>query len=389
MQYRPMTIEDVPGFARLMRLGFGDPAAMTEYYTELLGTEWCRGLFDGDRMVASIGFIDDAHRLGGGSVSTWGVTAVGVDPAARGRGVSGALIKQSLEEAAKSGVSMMTLYASAPAVYRKMGYERAGKMMGYKAKTAQLALSGKATGRFDVVDATADDTAKQLAEIRESWLKLANGPFERNEAFWQFLLKPYDKTADVYVWRDDQGTPAGYAIIHETREKLEVADLCVPTGDAASAMLAFFGGFRAIFTDVNWTGSPVDPLIMAMNDRWWETTRHEHWFSRITDAEKALKQRGYPAGLEARLSLAIDDPILPNNAATFGIEVADSTATVARAPGTDASLNLSVQSLAPLFTGFVSASRLAAMGRLTGPREMIETADRVFSGPMPWLEESF
>lgn len=389
MQYRPMTTEDVPAFARLMRLGFGDPVAMTEYYTELLGAEWCRGLFDGDGMVASIGFIDDAHRLGGGSVSTWAVTAVGVDPAVRGRGVSGTLLKESLEEAARSGISMMTLYASAPAVYRKMGYERAGKILGYKAKTAQLALSGKATGRFEVVDATADYTKKQLAEIREGWLSLAQGPFERNDAFWRFLLKPYDKTADVYVWRDDQGTPGGYAIIHETRDKLEVADLCVPTGDAASAMLSFFGGFRAVYEDVKWTGSPVDPLIMAMNDRWWETTRHEHWFSRITDAEKALKQRGYPVGLEARLSLTVDDPLLPLNSGTFEVEVADSTATVARAPGTNASLHLSVQSLAPLFTGFVSASRLAAMGRLTGPKPMIETADRVFGGPMPWLEESF
>lgn len=389
MQYRPMTTADVPGFARLMRLGFGDPVAMTEYYTDLLGIEWCRGLFDGDRMVASIGFIDDAHRFGGRAVSTWGVTAVGVDPAARGRGVSGALLKESLEEAAGAGISIMTLYASAPAVYRKMGYERAGKMMGYKAKTAQLALSGAATGRFEALDATADQTQKQLAEIRQSWLGLTNGPFERCEILWRWLLKPYDKTADVYLWRNDQGVPGGYAILHETRGKLEVADLCVPTGDAASAMLAFFGGFRAIYSDVHWSGSPVDPLIMAMNDRWWDTTRHEHWFSRITNVEKALNERGYPKGLTARLSLTIDDPFLAQNSDTFDIAVADAEATVERGADSDGSLHLSVQSLAPLFTGFVSASRLAAMGRLTGPQEVIETADRVFGGPMPWLEESF
>ncbi|MEO1222864.1 MAG: GNAT family N-acetyltransferase [Pseudomonadota bacterium] len=389
MQYRPIAAGEVKDFARLMRLAFGDPAALTEHYTELLGIEGYRGLFDGERMVASIGFFDDAHHFAGGAVSTWGVTAVGVDPGTRGRGLSGILLDNSIKEAAAAGPAMMTLYASAPAVYRKVGFERAGKFIAYKGRTAQMASSGSPTGSFRAVDPMAPETRAQLIELHRRWLPLTSGPFERRDTVWTCLLQPYDKHTDVFVWHDDADDPGAYAILHHTPGKFEVADYCVPTGQAASAMLGFLGGFRAIYSDVIWRGALVDPLIMAMNDRWWETEQHEHWFSRIVDVRKALAQRGYAKGVGGRVVLSVEDPVLAHNNGTFGLEVANGTASVETDGDPDGSLQLTVQSLVPLFTGLVSASRLAAMGRLDGPREAIEMADLLFIGPTPWMEEQF
>lgn len=389
MKFRPITADEVKDVSRLMRLAFGDSGAATEHYCDLVGIDGVRGLFDGDHMTACIAVFDDAHRFADGAVSTWGVTSVGVDPGMRGRGISGRLIEETLHEAAAAGPAMMTLYASAPAVYRKMGFERAGKTLAYKAKTAPMATSGAPSGRFEAIDHEAAETIDLLAGIRSAWLPLTCGPFERGDFIWKCLLNPHDKKTDLYVWRSEEGTPGGYAILHHTARKLEVADLCVPTGEAASAMLDFLGGFRAIHSEIAWNGGLVDPLIMAMNDRWWETIRHEHWFCRIVDVEGALASRGYAKSIAGTLSLAINDPILYRNSDTFSIDVSDGRASVSRRNTADGSLHLTVQSLVPLFTGLLSASRLAAMGRLTGPRDAIATADLLFSGPTPWMEESF
>ena len=203
------------------------------------------------------------------------------------------------------------------------------------------------------------------------------------------MLRPYDKPTDVYVWRDEAGEPGAYVILHNSDQKFEAADICVPTGKAAAAVLDFLGGFRAVYSQISWNGGLVDPLILAMNDRWWETIRHEHWFSRIVDVQKALSERGYPKGVTGRLSITVDDAILAQNNGTFSIDVSGTKASVDRADETGESLRLSVQSLVPLLTGLVSASRLEAMGRIVGPIEAIEAADLIFSGPTPWMEESF
>jgi predicted acetyltransferase len=389
MDFRPITADEVKDVARLMRLAFGDSGPLTEHYAELLGIDEYRAIVDDGRMLACIAYFDDAHRFGSGSVPAWGITSVGVDPAVRGRGISGMLIENTLKLAASKGPAILTLYASAPAVYRKMGFERAGKTLEYKGKTAPMAASGAAIGSFRAVDPEDPETTEILAGIRSAWLPMTSGPFERGETIWKCLMRPYDKKTDVFIWRNDDGEPGGYAILHQTTRKLEVADLCVPTGEAASAMLGFLGGFRAIHSDITWNGGLVDPLIMAMNDRWWFTVRHEHWFSRIVDVETALASRGYPKGIAGSLSLTIDDPIIDQNVGTFAMEVADRRASVTRDNGDVGSLHLTVQSLVPLFTGLLSASRLAAMGRLNGPRDAIETADLLFRGPTPWMEESF
>ena len=148
MQYRAITADEVKDVARLMRLAFSDPIALTEHYAELLGIDKYRGLFDGDRMIACAAFFEDAHRFGCGSISAWGITCVGVDPGTRGRGVSGKLITKTLEEAAASGPAIATLYASAPAVYRKMGFERAGKAFAYKARIRPTGCRRAAQGTF-------------------------------------------------------------------------------------------------------------------------------------------------------------------------------------------------------------------------------------------------
>ncbi|MEM7443411.1 MAG: GNAT family N-acetyltransferase [Pseudomonadota bacterium] len=389
MEFRPITTDEVKDVARMMRLAFGDSGGMTEYYAELLGIDLYRALFDGERMVACVAFFDDAHQFGSRTISTWGITCVGVDPAVRGRGISGKLIRETLKEAAAADPAMLSLYASAPAVYRKMGFERAGMTLAYKARTFQMTSIEPVKGQFDIVDPKASKTKELLARIRSRWLPLTAGPLVRGNAIWDCLLQPYEKPTEVYVWYDETGEPGGYIILHHKKQDIEIADYCAPTGKAATAILDFVGGFRAVYGQLTWNGALVDPMVLAMNDRWWDAIRYEPWFCRIVDVRKALSERGYAKGVTGNLRLAIEDPVLEQNNGTFVVEVADKTASVDDATDTDRSLRLTVQSLVPMLTGLVSASRLRAMGCLDGPQDAIEFADLAFSGPTPWMEESF
>ena len=107
---------------------------------------------------------------------------------------------------------------------------------------------------------------------------------------------------------------------------------------------------------------------------------------RLVNVKKALEDRGYPQGVSGRLELEIFDPLLSENAGRWIVEVAEGRA-VAK-PGGEGHLQLSIDSLAPLYSGFLSAKQLSAAGRMAGTPAQIAVADEIFKGE-PRLSDFF
>ncbi|MFN8517292.1 MAG: sterol carrier protein domain-containing protein [Chloroflexia bacterium] len=99
------------------------------------------------------------------------------------------------------------------------------------------------------------------------------------------------------------------------------------------------------------------------------------------DAAGALRARGYHPALTAELHFAIEDDLLPANAGNIVLRIATGRGEVER--GGCGHLRLDIRALASLYTGYLAASQLAAIGALDGPAEAIALANLVFLGPAP------
>lgn len=107
---------------------------------------------------------------------------------------------------------------------------------------------------------------------------------------------------------------------------------------------------------------------------------------RVVNLEKALTERGYPPNLSGLLELEIADPLLSANTGRWILEVADGRGVVKAGGG--GRLKLDINSLPPLYSGFLSARQLARAGRLEGAPEQIALADELFAGE-PRLSDFF
>lgn len=85
---------------------------------------------------------DRAQKLwfGGAPVPACGVAGVAVAPDARGGGLAQLVLNRLLGEARASGAAIATLFRTAPALYRRLGFEHVGTLNWYTTPT--LALSG-------------------------------------------------------------------------------------------------------------------------------------------------------------------------------------------------------------------------------------------------------
>jgi predicted acetyltransferase len=107
----------------------------------------------------------------------------------------------------------------------------------------------------------------------------------------------------------------------------------------------------------------------------------------VVDVGAALAARGYPAGVEAELHLAVADDVLPANNASFVLRVAKGRGEVA--PGGSGSLRLDVRALAALFAGYRSPAQLRMSTDLVGSDQDLALAATLFAGPAPWMPDGF
>jgi predicted acetyltransferase len=166
-----------------------------------------------------------------------------------------------------------------------------------------------------------------------------------------------------------------------------VNDVVALTEAAARRILHFFSMHASVFDAVVVSLGSPDPLLMLPREEPWEIEKLQRWMLRVVDVPAALAARGYRAGVEGQVHLDVRDEALPSNAGRYVLEVEKGRGSVRK--GGKGSLRLDVATLAPLFTGYLTAEDLASYGRIEGAAKDLALASLVFSGPVPWMSDGF
>jgi predicted acetyltransferase len=122
----------------------------------------------------------------GGVVRAAAVTAVGVLPTHRRRGVLTALMRQQLEDVRAAGEPVAALWASEPAIYGRFGYGLASRVAEVRLRSAGVRLLPSAPepeGRMALIEPA--EAIPRIAPLYAAVRRTRPGHLDRGDAWWR------------------------------------------------------------------------------------------------------------------------------------------------------------------------------------------------------------
>ncbi|HEX5174236.1 MAG TPA: GNAT family N-acetyltransferase [Gaiellaceae bacterium] len=397
---RPCTDQDEYGRA-INAIGqyFGAPASeeLLELFARNLPHERMHAAFEADQIVGGAGAFPFELSVPGGSLPCAGVTAVGVHPTHRRRGVLRAMMDTQLRDVHERGEPIAALWASEETIYQRFGYglaSWAGELQiqhEWDAFIEPLELTGAT--RF----VTPEEARALFPQIHEAVRRVRPGMPSRSETWWESrqLHLPEDEAGSPkrFVVLELEGEPLAYAIYrtHFSFEGgLPATRLVVREafGSTPAAMAAIW----RFLLDVDWTAvvevpyaPPDHPLLLLLAlPRRARYRMHDCLWVRLVDVGAALAGRVYGEG--GPLVLDVRDAVCAWNDGRWRLEGGECSRT-----DDEPDLALDVSALGSAFLGAVSFDQLHAALRVTELRDgAVARADALFaSRPLPWCPEIF
>ena len=357
--------------------------------TKLLERGRTVGAFVGGKLVGTADAATSRLTLPGGAiVDHAAVSHIGVLPSFTRKGIATDLMRHQLRDIAARGELLATLRASEATIYERYGYGVASWSQTVEVRTARAALRPDVGtgGPVRLLDATVawDVLPGIYADNRSS----RPGTIDRPEVWWQVArMRVESSSGPSYVAvHGEPGSESGFARYRPVdteswfvsdQRTIAVEDFFAPTTEAYLGLLRFLLGLDLIDRVVFWMLPVDDPLPWLLVDRRAArvTAVHDETWLRVVDAEKALTARRYTG--DDTVTIAVNDPLLPNNSASFAI-APDGAEPTDRRP----QLRTGVEGLATVLLGGASWHGLAVAGLAqANDPAALAIADRLFAVP--------
>jgi len=336
---------------------------------------------------------------GGVQVPTAGVTAVGVLPTHRRRGILRSMMRAQIDDVRERGEPLAALWASEETIYGRYGYGLASLNVQFDVDKAFGAFRPgvETVGRVRLVDF--DTAAQQLPPVYDTLQRSTPGMYERSEAWWRNrqLVDPENfrfggSPKHIAVLEVD-GEPQAYAIyrLHVSfgdlgpETKLRTIEVVATTPEATASIWRYL-------LDVDWTKTvsaglqPVDhPLFLLLaRPNFSKPTLSDGLWVRLVDVGAALSARSY-AG-DGAIVLDVRDDFCPWNEARWRLAGGEATTTE-----DEADLVLDVADLASVYLGGFTFRDLRRAGRVEELTDgAVYLADATFrTEGVPWCPEIF
>ncbi len=357
--------------------------------TKLLEPGRTIGAFVDDQLVGTADAVTSGLTLPGGViVGHAAVTHIGVLPSFTRKGIATDLVRHQLRDIASRGEVVATLRASEATIYERYGYGVASSSHSVEVATARATLR-PGVGPGGPV---------RLLDAAEAWDVLSGiyarnrpsrpGTIDRPRVWWEALrLRIESSSGPSYIAvHGEPGSESGFAryrpIDTETwfvsdQRTVVVEDFFAPGTEAYLGLLRFLLGLDLIDRVVFWLLPLDDPLPWLLLDRraMRVTATHDETWLRVVDVRKALAARRYLG--EGSITIAVNDPLLQDNSASFTI-----TSDGAEPTSRRAALRVGVEGLAAVLLGGATWRSLALCGLASADEPAaVVVADRLFAVP--------
>ncbi|MEO1060269.1 MAG: GNAT family N-acetyltransferase [Actinomycetota bacterium] len=390
---RSISSDEIGPFLREVDRSFGEAMSdeEVERYAPAIDPDRCLVALDGDRWVATSGAYSlDLTLPGGTTVATAGVTAVGVRPTHRRRGILTSMMTQLHDQAREREEPVAALLASEAGIYGRFGYGVATEYRSVVIDRHRTSLPDAPAGSIELVTPEVaqplfDDLFTRVRLGRVGQVTRPAGWAERN-----LVDRESDRDGagplEVSVSRDVDGVVDGMAMwrlkpnwnMNLPDGVVKVIELFAATDDARLRLHQHLMNVDLASSVELDRADLADPTRYALTDpRAYRTVAVGDWlWVSVLDPVAALAARSYET--EDRLVLEIHD-----GPASTTVEIEAGAEAACRITTAAPDLVCQASTVGSLLLGGVLPSALATAGRLQGDPDAIARADRVFPTARP------
>jgi predicted acetyltransferase len=331
--------------------------------------------------------------IGGRPVSTAGVAGVAVAPEYRGTGLARQVMTHLLSEARGRDAVIATLFRTAPALYRSLGFEQVADLVYGSLPTAALrGIRPVSTTlrRAVAVDAAAMHQVYRTVASTGSCLLTREGVAFDTDSH----ADPVGRFDGVTLAEDASGV-VGYACWNRgtgygVSAVLDVVELLATTGDAYRALLSAVAAFDAVTPTLHLRTSGDDPVHWLIGGAGWAVRDVQPYMLRVIDAAAAVAARGWPSTASVDTVIELEDTVCPWNTGRHRLRVSSGGGELSAAGNTGSATRIDLRGLAVLFAGGVPVATLRRAGLVSGGDLATDAQlDAAFAGPRPAILDSF
>ena len=366
-------------------------------FAQFLPYERMHAAYEDGEIVGGAGALPFQMSVPGGSLPCGGITAVGVYPTHRRRGVLRALMDAQLRDMHERGEPISALWASEETIYGRFGYglaSWAGDLTVRREHNA-FAVPLERRGRVRLVEP--DEAMQLFPPLWEGLRRRRPGVFARTDTWWSLrrLRRPDEEASSPrrFVMLELDGEPRAYAIYRtffafeegSSSSRLVVLEAVGADPQATAEIWRYL-------LDVDWMATveislapPDHPLFFLLaSPRRARYRMGDGLWVRVVDVAAALSGRSYADG--PPLVLEVRDAVCRWNDGRWKVGGGVCARTDA-----EPDLALDVSALGAVYFGAVSFAQLREALRLEELRDgAVERADRLFAWrPLPWCPEIF
>ncbi|RKS77647.1 putative acetyltransferase [Motilibacter peucedani] len=355
------------------------------------GVEDARG-----RLVANATERDQQQWFGGRAVRCSGIASVAVAAEARGGGVARAVMQAALGEARERGAVVSTLFRTAPALYRSLGYEQTGLLCTWAVPTE--ALSSVRVPEGITLRAADPHDPGDIDAVRRVYREVAragNGYLEREGPLfdWPRILARHSGTTLAV---DGDGVVQGYCAWqrgagYDEKSRLEARDLLALTGPAGRGLLAMLGSWASVTGTIVLRVPAHDPVHFELPRAGIRPEAAVPWMLAVIDGPGAVAARGWPPHVRGTVDLDfVGDRVLGAFAGSPTWRLVLEGGEARLEPGGSGATRLHVRGLSVLYAGGADPALLRRAGLLEGGSEADDALlAAAFAGPAPATNDYF
>lgn len=396
---RPITEPEYVDYADVLHVAFGEtPAPETDdYWRGVLELDRTVAVFDNGRIVGTGGVISFDLTVPGGTVPMGGVTAVGVLPSHRRRGLLRQMMQRMLDDCRERSEPVAGLLASEAGIYGRYGYGMATETAHLEVETAHGAFAAPVDPpAVELVEVA--EAARFVAPIYERTRAARAGMPDRSAARWGWLATdPESEREGASARRVALLGDRAYAVYRVKPGWTDgLADHRVIVEDLAAVDAASYAAIWRWVLDLDLASRVTaehrpldDPLTMLLADPRRVRRQVTDWlWLAILDVGGALQARRFRC--DGQLTMEVVDAFATGVNGIYHLDVEDGRA-VTHAPVGEPDLVLTAAALGAAYLGGTSFRRLAAAGHVTeGSQGALDMADAMFATtPAPWCPFDF
>jgi predicted acetyltransferase len=400
---RPIHQDEFPAYVRANEASFSSVPSEEDYERErsLNEPERSFAAFDGDEMIGTAGVFTMPMTIPGAELAVGYVTAVGVKPTHRRRGVATRLMRHQLDEAHERGELVDVLYASEGGIYGRFGYGLASFALAFDMESSRsgFVVTYEPSGAVRLVEL--GDALEDVLAVQTEVRVTRPGMVGLDRTRLDYALHEHGPARDLprlAVLHEGDAGVDGYAIYRVRHDwpggiphsELEVRDLQATTAGANADLWRFLFDVDLTERVRSWIRPVDEPLVhLVAEPRRLRATLRDNLWLRLVDVGSALASRRYAAA--GRVVLEVRDPFGPWNDGRYALEAGQDGGSAAGRTTEEPDLACTASDMGAVYLGGTSWRQLHRAGRVTERTPgALDRADAMFAwDPAPWCPYVF